>query len=55
MPAGVWRAKDERMYEHVKSTCKASGKKLSTCTRIAAATVNKYRASMGLTKTEGCH
>jgi hypothetical protein len=55
MPAGVWRAKDERMYEHVKSTCRSSGKKLSTCTRIAAATVNKYRAEMGLTKTVGCH
>ena len=55
MPVGVWSAKRERMYEHVKSTCRASGKKLATCKKIAAATVNKFRAVSGESKTVGCH
>lgn len=52
MPRGTWSAKRERQYEHIKKTClKKRGKKSSKlCERIAAATVNKARASAGETK-----
>jgi hypothetical protein len=44
MPA-AWSAKDERQYEHILESCRTGRKKrsLSTCKRIAAATVNKQR------------
>lgn len=39
-----WNAKDERMYQHVKRSCRDSGRPLATCKRIGAATVNKHRS-----------
>lgn len=55
MPRGAWSPKHERMYEHVKESCLnkrgRSAKAKKTCTRIAAATVNKERVRQGVTKT----
>jgi hypothetical protein len=45
------------MYEHVKKSCmrsKGPGHK-KVCAKIAAATVNKYRATHGESLTRGCH
>lgn len=55
MPRAAWSAKDERQYEHIKSSCLQSrGKRAAkTCTRIAAATVNKQRAREGRTLSGG--
>jgi hypothetical protein len=51
MPRGVWTAKDERMYEHIKCACfERDDRPLEECKRIAAATVNAYRARQGRTK-----
>ena len=47
----AWSNKDERQYEHIKSSAKKSGRSTATAKRIAAATVNKERASEGRTKT----
>ena len=51
MPRGAWSAKDERQYAAIKKSCVASrGKRQTkTCTRIAAATVNKRRREEGRT------
>lgn len=51
MPRAAWSSKDERMYGHIRTSCLSSrGKRAAkTCTRIAAATVNKQRASEGRT------
>ena len=46
----AWSNKDERQYEHIKEGEKKSGKSTKTAKRIAAATVNKERASEGRTK-----
>jgi hypothetical protein len=52
MPRGVWTAKDERMYEHIKCACfERDDRPLEECKRIAAATVNAYRARQGRTKS----
>jgi len=54
MPA-AWSATSERQYQHVKASCLAkrgrSAKAKKTCTRIAAATVNKQRVRDGVTKS----
>jgi hypothetical protein len=55
MPRATWTAKDERMLQHVKDACYASGRPRKLCTKIAHATVNKYLAVHGRTKTVGCH
>ena len=47
----AWSNKDERQYEHVKDSEKKRGRSTKTAKRIAAATVNKERASEGRTKT----
>jgi hypothetical protein len=44
-----WSAKDERQYEHILSSCRRKRRSTRTCKRIAAATVNKQRASEGRT------
>ena len=46
----AWSNKDERQYEHIKSSAKKQGRSTKTATRIAAATVNKERAAEGRTK-----
>jgi hypothetical protein len=38
-------AKNKRMYEKIKKSAKSSGRSTKTAKRIAAATVNKKRAS----------
>ena len=45
-----WTEKENRMYEHVKETEILRGKTEAIATRIAAATVNKYRSAHGETK-----
>ena len=47
----AWSNKDERQYEHIKESAKKKGRSTKTAKRIAAATVNKERASEGRTKT----
>jgi hypothetical protein len=44
MPS-YWSPKDERQYKHIVKSCHARDKRrsVSTCKRIAAATVNKHR------------
>ena len=51
MPQARWSARDERQYAAIKESCRTGRKKRSmkTCTRIAAATVNKRRAEEGRT------
>lgn len=51
MPRGAWTAKDERQYEAILKSCRKGGRKKKSCQRIAAATVNKFRASQGRTKS----
>lgn len=48
----AWTNKDERQYEHIKSSSKSRGRSAKVAKRIAAATVNKQRASEGRTKTK---
>ena len=43
-------SKDERMYEHVKSSESERGRSPKRAKQIAAATVNKQRSSEGRTK-----
>jgi hypothetical protein len=49
MPS-YWSPKDERQYKHIVKSCHARDKRrsVSTCKRIAAATVNKHRDLDGL-------
>jgi hypothetical protein len=47
----AWSNKDERQYEHIKSSAKKKGRSTKTAKRIAAATVNKERSAEGRTKT----
>ena len=44
-PRGVKGAKNKRMYEDIKKSAKSRGRSTQTAKRIAAATVNKRRAS----------
>ena len=46
----AWSAKDERQYEHVKASESERGRSTKKAKQIAAATVNKQRASEGRTK-----
>lgn len=51
MPRGAWGAKRERQYEAILTSClTTTRRKVGTCKRIAAATVNKTRSRMGETK-----
>ena len=52
MPIGVWSAKDERQYEHVKDGEEAAGTPEVEAKSIAAATVNKQRTKEGRTKKQ---
>jgi hypothetical protein len=46
-----WSKKDERQYEHIKSSERKSGRSTKRAKQIAAATVNKQRKSEGRTKS----
>lgn len=48
MPA-KWTSKDERQYEHVKTSAKKRGKSSERAKEIAARTVNKQRREEGRT------
>jgi hypothetical protein len=50
MPQKQWSKKEERQYEHVKSSLKGRDYKEDTAQEIAARTVNKERARGGKTK-----
>lgn len=47
----AWTSKDERQDEHIKDSEKKEGRSLKRAKQIAAATVNKRRASEGRTKS----
>jgi hypothetical protein len=47
MPRGVWSAKRERQYKHIKEGLKKRGRSEDTAEEIAARTVNKERARSG--------
>lgn len=49
MPSS-WSDKDERQYEHIKSSGKSRGRSTKRAKEIAAATVNKRRRKQGRTK-----
>ena len=56
MPRGAWTEKDERQYEHVKSSAKKRGASSKRAKEIAARTVNKERRLEGRTankRTQG--
>lgn len=46
----AWSNKDERQYEHIKESAQKRGRSTKRAKQIAAATVNKERASEGRTK-----
>ena len=48
MPSG-WSNKDERQYDHIKSSAKKRGKSTKRAKEIAARTVNKERREEGRT------
>lgn len=50
MPRQSWSDKDERQYEHIKSSARRRGRSTKAAKRIAAATVNKTRSAAGRTK-----
>ena len=47
MPQQTWNRKQERQYEHVKSSQKQEGRSEGKAKEIAARTVNKQRARAG--------
>jgi hypothetical protein len=51
MPQKSWSNKDERQYEHIKSSASRSGRSSRRAKQIAAATVNKQRRKEGRTKS----
>ena len=51
MPQKAWSNKDERQYEHIKSSAKKRGKSTGRAEEIAARTVNKERRQEGQTKS----
>ena len=57
MPRGIWSKKDERQYEAILKSCRKSAKKKGKssryCKGMAAAVVNRKRASEGRTKKYG--
>lgn len=46
-----WTDKQERQYEHIKSSAESRGEGTKRAKEIAARTVNKERAERGQTKT----
>ena len=48
----AWSDKDERMYQHVRSSEKSNGKSTSRAEEIAARTVNKQRAKENRTQQQ---
>lgn len=48
----AWTDKDERQYEHIKSSERKEGRSLKRAKSIAAATVNKRRRAEGRTKKQ---
>ncbi|MGW5515024.1 plasmid stabilization protein [Nocardia africana] len=46
-----WSSKEERQYEHVKSSARERGESKGRAQGIAARTVNKNRAQAGKTRT----
>jgi hypothetical protein len=46
-----WSSKDERQYEHVKSSEQKKGESTKRAKEIAARTVNKHRKQEGRTKS----
>lgn len=50
MPQQAWNRKQERQYEHVKSSQKQEGRSEDRAEEIAARTVNKQRARAGQSK-----
>jgi hypothetical protein len=50
MPTGVWTAKRERQYDHIKSGLRKRGESEELAEEIAARTVNKERARKGESK-----
>lgn len=48
----AWSSKDERQYEHIKSSEAKAGRSTKRAKEIAAATVNKHRRSEGRTKAQ---
>jgi hypothetical protein len=48
----AWSNKDERQYEHVKSSEENRGRSTKRAKQIAAATVNKQRSYEGRTKSK---
>ncbi len=49
----AWSAKDERMYEHIKTSEQhKEGRSAGRAKQIAAATVNKKRSQQGRTKKQ---
>lgn len=46
----AWSNKDERQYEHIKESAQKRGRSTKRAKQIAAATVNKERATEGRTK-----
>jgi hypothetical protein len=51
MPRGLWSAKRERQYEHVKESARERGVKEDRAEEIAARVVNKERARTGEART----
>lgn len=49
MPTDKWSNKDERQYEHIKSSAKKRGASTKRAKTIAGATVNKQRRQEGKT------
>jgi hypothetical protein len=52
MPEGIWSAKRERQYEHIKDGLEQRGDSEELAEEIAARTVNKERARHGESKTK---
>jgi hypothetical protein len=51
MPPKAWSNKDERQYQHVKSSERERGRSEERAEEIAARTVNKQRREEGRTKS----
>jgi len=51
MPRGLWSAKRERQYDHIKEGLLERGQKEDKAEEIAARTVNKERARAGEART----
>ncbi|MFZ6746704.1 plasmid stabilization protein [Undibacterium sp. JH2W] len=47
MPQGIWSAKRERQFKHIKESLIQGGREPDLATEIATPTVNKVRAQRG--------